>query len=320
MVLLAVIQTLVPLAAIIWFWLGRLSTTSDILLRASAAILLTFAAAQAGLWLAMPRMTVLVLAALLLLALFGAFRRSRRPVSLPDNQGGALLWAGRLVTLVGAGIGAAIGGIAIAGQSAVSPAIDLAFPFDEGRYLVVAGGSTVLINPHRETLAAGREDWRGQSHAVDLVRIDNWGFRTRTPGLFTQPADPAAYLTTGTPVIAPCGGVVHAVVNDRPDMRVPIPDRTAIIGNHVALRCGANLVVLAHFKRGSIGVSARQRVRKGDAIGQAGNSGQSGEPHLHIHAQRVPAPGAPLLSGQPVAIRFEARVPVRNMQFTIDGG
>ncbi len=312
MVLIAIAQTLVPLVAILWLWLGRPTGTIDILLRAAAAMALTLAAAQAGLWLALPRATVLVLGALLLLALFGAFRRAAKrsePALGGVSVGG---WIGRGMTLLGMGAGATIAGVAMAGAAPVAPVIDLAFPFEEGRYLIVGGGSTALVNAHLETLAAGKEEWRGQSYAVDMVRVDGLGFRTRNPSLMSHPADPAAYLITGTPVIAPCSGVVDAAVDGEAD---PAAWRA---GSHVRLRCGSNMVVLAHLVPGSIVVRDGQLISKGAAIGAAGNSGMSDEPHLHIHARRMPGAGAPPLSGAPVAIRFEGRVPVRNMSFAIE--
>lgn len=312
MVLIALMQTLIPLAAILWLWRGRPTGAIDILLRAAAAMALTLAAAQAGLWLALPRATVLVLGALLLLALFGAFRRAAKR-SEPAQAGvGFAGWAGRALTLVGVGAGATITGLAMAGAGPVAPVIDLAFPFEEGRYLIVGGGSTALINAHLETLAPGKEEWRGQSHAVDMVRIDGFGFRTRTPSLLSQPGDPEAYLITGTPVIAPCSGVVDAAVDGEPDAAA------RLAGSHVRLRCGSNMVVLAHLVPGSVIVRDGQLIGKGAAIGAAGNSGASDEPHLHVHAQRMPEPGAAPLSGAPVAIRFEGRVPVRNMSFAIE--
>jgi hypothetical protein len=43
---------------------------------------------------------------------------------------------------------------------------------------------------------------------------------------------------------------------------------------------------------------------------KVGNSGNTGEPHLHIHAQRPGPPGAPW-SGDPLPIRFDGRFLVR---------
>jgi len=49
----------------------------------------------------------------------------------------------------------------------------------------------------------------------------------------------------------------------------------------------------------------------GQQIGEVGNSGESAEPHLHIHAQMPGSPDAPY-SGTPVLMRLEGRFLVRN--------
>ena len=48
----------------------------------------------------------------------------------------------------------------------------------------------------------------------------------------------------------------------------------------------------------------------GDCLGAVGNSGNTGEPHLHVHAQRPGRAGAPL-SGDPLPVLFAGRFPVR---------
>lgn len=314
MVPLALAQTLVPLAAMIWLMIGRPMTAPDMALRGVSATVLTFAVAQAGLWLALPRGTIWLLAALLLLALVVSYRRNAVMSADVASDGPIVLWGGRALTLAALGTGVAMSGIAIAGQAQVSPAIDLAFPFGEGRYLVTEGGSTGLINAH-VTAAA---DEPGQIHAVDLVRIDSAGFRTRSSEMLAQPSDPAAYRIYGTPVIAPCGGLVEAAVDDLPDGTAPQSGPATGIGNHVRLRCVSNIVVLGNLRQGSIAVEPGRMVAKGRIIGAVGNSGDGGEPHLHIHAQRAVARGAESLSGAPVAIRFEGSSPVRNTQFAIE--
>ena len=84
-------------------------------------------------------------------------------------------------------------------------------------------------------------------------------------------------------------------------------------GNHVILRCGDAWVVLAHLRQSTVAVHPGEPVDIGALIGRAGNSGNSDEPHLHIHAQRPGSTDAPL-SGEPLAIRFGATYPVRNVR------
>lgn len=59
--------------------------------------------------------------------------------------------------------------------------------------------------------------------------------------------------------------------------------------------------------RGSVAVRADERVRRGQPLARVGNSGNSSEPHLHLHAVRFTAP-PPLET--PFLLREGAAVPV----------
>jgi murein DD-endopeptidase MepM/ murein hydrolase activator NlpD len=119
------------------------------------------------------------------------------------------------------------------------------------------------------------------------------------------------YMTFGTPVLAPCQGKVAKVVDGHPDMTVPEMDREHMAGNYVALNCGDYFVILAHLRRGSISVATDDRVDVGDVLGEMGNSGNSSEPHLHLHAQRGLPEDAPL-GGEPLWLTINGRFLVRN--------
>jgi hypothetical protein len=89
--------------------------------------------------------------------------------------------------------------------------------------------------------------------------------------------------------------------------------RTARLpGNHVLLECDGVHVLLAHFKRGSVRVAQSDHVTIDTVVGLVGNSGNTNEPHLHIHAQRPAASGREPLSGDPLPIRLDGRYLVRN--------
>lgn len=45
-------------------------------------------------------------------------------------------------------------------------------------------------------------------------------------------------------------------------------------------------LVIAHLKNGSVAVETGDIVEEGQVIGECGNSGNSSEPHIHIHHQR----------------------------------
>ncbi|OIP17827.1 MAG: hypothetical protein AUK51_06555 [Comamonadaceae bacterium CG2_30_59_20] len=176
-------------------------------------------------------------------------------------------------------------------------------------HLVVNGGSDFSTNAHFFTLDASEprlRDWRGQSYGVDLVQIDGLGLRAK--GL--QPADPRAYRIYDAHVLAPCAGRVMLAVDGLPDMQVPEMDRAHMAGNHVMLRCEQADVLLGHLSPGSVRVRVGDAIAAGVWLGSVGNSGNTGEPHLHVHAQRPGPVGAPL-GGDPLPILLDGRFPVR---------
>ena len=150
----------------------------------------------------------------------------------------------------------------------------LLLPFAEGTWLVVQGGGTKSVNHHVVVPQ--------QRAALDLVRMRSDGTRAR--GVF--PPEPGDYAAYGTVVVAPCDGVVLRAVDGLPDQAPLVPNPTRPPGNSVRIDTGREQVLLAHLVPGSVPVEAGQRVARGDVIGRVGNSGNTTEPHLHIHAER----------------------------------
>ena len=186
--------------------------------------------------------------------------------------------------------------------------VDLTFPLKDGRFYVASGGSTPLMNPHMTVDAPTHRKWRGQRWALDLVELYSSGNRAR--GLY--PTDLDRFAIFGTPVYAPCYGPVDALADTYPDLVPPNRDTTHKAGNYVLLRCATDAyVLLAHLKHGSIVVTEGDTVAAGDLLGEVGNSGNSWEPHLHIHAQRGRGE-ATVLDADPRPMTFHGRYPVRN--------
>src|SRR5690606_543372 len=168
-------------------------------------------------------------------------------------------------------------------------------------------GSASLVSTHVMTLDEPRfRRARGQSYGVDLVRINRAGFRAS--GL--MPRDPAKYLIYGDTIVAPCDGVVVSATDGIDDTPVPEMDREHLAGNHVILECRGVWVLLAHMRKGSVVNPGGTVVSEGEPLGVVGNSGNSAEPHLHIHAQR-PGTVAEPLSGEPLPIEVDGRYLVR---------
>jgi hypothetical protein len=140
------------------------------------------------------------------------------------------------------------------------------------------GGNTVLVNHH----------WRhpAQRYALDLVGIGASGKRAR--GFF--PKNLTAYICFGMPVISPLVGTVVHVENDWPDLAVGSMDKGHPPGNCIIIQPAAQQnmrIVLAHLMHHSITVQPGSVVQAGEIIGRIGNSGNTSEPHLHIHAQKM---------------------------------
>lgn len=306
--LLFLVQAAVPVALILWMALASPRSTSGFCIQLAASAACLWSAALLGIWLVPPWWAPWGFGAGLLAAAWLA-QHQRRPFAsaLPRTLGAWIVAV--LFTALGV---ASTYGIATAWRSRTVPTlpvVNLAFPMGPGRYLVVNGGSDSSTNAHFETLDTSVprfRDWRGQSYGVDLVQLDGLGMRTK--GL--QPADPHAYRIYGAHVLAPCAGRVTLAVDGLPDMQVPQMDREHMAGNHVMLRCEQADVLLGHLSPGSVQVRVGDAVAAGIWLGSVGNSGNTSEPHLHVHAQRPDPVGAPLGS-DPLPILFDGRFPVR---------
>lgn len=171
-------------------------------------------------------------------------------------------------------------------------AIDLAFPLREGSYLVQHGGSDSAANLHAMDPV--------QRFGVDIVKLNRIG--TRASGLY--PRQLTRYAIFGAPVLSPCAGPVVATRDGLPDNAPGARDEKNKEGNHVIIRCGDVDVTLAHLQKGSVAVRQGVTVPAGAPLGRVGNSGNTTEPHLHIHAARK-ATAVPMLFGGEWLVRNE---------------
>lgn len=213
-------------------------------------------------------------------------------------------------------LGIAIGCFSVIGLQAVSghfpPAVktvSLTFPFKGSNYFILNGGNHSLISSHMKTLDEKFRNYRGESYGVDIVKLNQFG--TRSSGLLPQALD--QYEVFGEPVYAPCAGRVVASERHLPDMVPPQPDRDHLLGNFVLLRCDAADILLAHFRQDGVAVDVDELVTTGQYLGDIGNSGNTNEPHLHIHAQ-TPGNEATPIDGDPLPMLFDDRYLVRNLR------
>lgn len=181
-------------------------------------------------------------------------------------------------------------------------AVSLHFPLCCGSYAIAHGGSNVLLNYHHPS--------RTQRYALDIVKLNSWGFRAR--GLYPQ--DVTRYTIWNDRVLAPCTGRVIRAVDGLPDRKPSMDVRDTLnpAGNHVILECSFGSrtvhVILAHLRQNSVRVATGDTVTAGESVGHVGNSGNTTEPHFHIHAYDTQ-------TGDGIPVLFEGRFLVRNDVF-----
>jgi hypothetical protein len=151
----------------------------------------------------------------------------------------------------------------------------LSLPFKD-RWLVFWGGDTRELNHHH--------DVSNQCFAFDLVGVGEDGKTRQGDG--TRNED---FYAFGREVLAPADGAVIQVIEGVRDNTPGSMNPYSAVGNCVMIQHREDEVsVLAHFKQGSIIVKVGDQVKRGQLLGQCGNSGNSSEPHIHYHLQNSP--------------------------------
>lgn len=172
-------------------------------------------------------------------------------------------------------------------------AIELSFPLKNGTYYVGQGGNHVQMNYHNA--------YPSQKYAIDIVKLNRLG--TRANGLY--PKNIEKYEIFNDELFSPCYGKVVEMKDHLPDLTPPDTNPENPEGNYLALSCDGEdaIVYIAHMKKGSVVVEEGSKVQEGQKIGNVGNSGNTTEPHLHIHAEK---------DGKGIPILFDGRFLVRN--------
>jgi Peptidase family M23 len=313
MMTLYLLQFIVPLFFIGWLAFAPPRSVIGVWAQALAISLGLVAIGMTGIWAFPPWWTPYAYGVLLVAAALSVLVKQR---GQPLWPGVPMSWLSLVVFAALAIYSANVTRIALAEtQAPKGRVIDMASPLDPGRYLVANGGGGPSVNAHATLLdqtIAQHRPYLGTSHGVDLVALDRWGFRA--DGIL--PADPARYIIFGRAVIAPCVGDVIAAVDGLPDMLVTQADRDHLAGNHVILRCAGADILLGHFRMGTLRVVVGEKLGVGDVIADVGNSGNTSEPHLHVHAQEPGTADAPF-SSAPIPIRIDGRYLVRNDRFVV---
>jgi hypothetical protein len=141
-----------------------------------------------------------------------------------------------------------------------------------GDWFVANGGRSALVNHHYVAFPQ-------ESNAVDFVQLGANGETHSGRSL-------SSYAAFGKPVYAPAAGQVIDVRNGRPDQ--PIGEKGTLANMLVIDTGDGRYIVMAHLKQDSIPVGVGDSVDRGQLVARVGNSGDSDEPHLHMHVQNRP--------------------------------
>jgi len=156
-----------------------------------------------------------------------------------------------------------------------------------------AANASSPVSGHRKAVQV-REDtlYLAQRYAVDFVLAKQEG--TRLKG--SDAKDNKNYFAYGKDAVAVAKGVVVKVVDGIPENVPGLKSRAVKItndtlaGNAVILDIGDGYyVTYGHFIPGSLAVKQGDVVAAGQVLGKVGNSGNSSEPHLHLHVCDKPS-------------------------------
>lgn len=157
-----------------------------------------------------------------------------------------------------------------ASLESTAPAATVRLPADVP-LTVVWGGDTKEVNQHA------------------MVPDQRWAYDLVVEPYFTGSGELTDYGCYGVPVLAPAAGIVVEAHDGEPDTTPGVASSNYVApeGNVVAIQLETGTyLLLAHLKPGSVRVAVGDRVAEGQEIGQCGNSGNTSEPHIHIHHQR----------------------------------
>ena len=169
------------------------------------------------------------------------------------------------------------------------PQLTMRLPFDEPTK-IAWGGDNVKTNYHA---AHADQRWAydmsPEPGGIDSANLEDYG-------------------CYGATIVAPVNGTILKIYDQDPDQ---IPNQIkqnfkSILGNHIVLQPEGygkdEVLVFAHLKPGSIQVAENDAVTSGRPIAACGNSGNTTEPHLHIHFMKALTPSYDFGYGLPLFI------------------
>lgn len=302
--LLIVTHLVIPSAFLIWLWRGEDRSKLDWLINLLVVALYSVHIFLIGRWDWLSYYLRFVLAILFFVAALKSFIKAKSLPLYPPRKFKNYLTLG-INGLVIVLLLTVLSSYIPQGYSFNSEPVRLSFPLKNGTYYVGQGGNSPAINYHNDNPA--------QRYALDIMKLNILGARAN--GLY--PRSLTNYAIFGETLYSPCDGTISNTANDLPNLIPPASDRQNPAGNHILLKCKGADIIMAHLQRGSLTVREGEAVSVGQAIAKIGNSGNTSEPHLHIHARKENK-GKSLLDGEGMPITFDSKFLARNSLFLSD--
>jgi hypothetical protein len=190
--------------------------------------------------------------------------------------------------------------------------IEIEFPFKDGTFLITDGGNSKLsrlMNYHFHSAIHKRKKTNGSMlYAADIIKIVAKGSKF-------LPLKNEDYAIYDEVLYSPIAGIVVKVVNNIDD-NIPFSGNYPYnTGNTIVIKKDNYYFLFGHLRKGSIIVNEGDGVNQNQIIANAGNSGMSERPHLHM--QLIKSDTADYWSGKGICIRFKKRNLYKNRIITI---
>jgi hypothetical protein len=155
---------------------------------------------------------------------------------------------------------------------------EISFPFRQGKFLVTDGGNSKIsriMNYHYYSPVHRRNKTNdSMKFATDIIKAGG------ADSFF--PLQNKDYPIFGEKVFSPVNGVVFRVENSIEDNLPYSGNYPYNTGNTIVIRKDDHYLLLGHLKKGSLIVESGAVVSEGDLLAEAGNSGYSERPHIHM--------------------------------------
>ncbi len=174
-----------------------------------------------------------------------------------------------------------VGRVAVGAQKP----LELGPPVGGGLWVAAEGCCDDPTHHRRGLLVVDGDQVVPQRFAIDWMKLDE-----RHRAWVGDPHQLSSYVSYGEPLLAAADGTVvvarDGAADAPPPDDPPPPPLAGLPGNHVILRIAPGIhLSYAHMRPGSVRVRVGERVRRGQVLGELGNTGASATPHLHFQVQ-----------------------------------